>query len=108
MNLPEQYRKLLTEYDQVLNLSKMILGELKKEKKESNLSFLLEKKKMAGEAIARLTKEIASVEIKSYPDSNLKTLGEVKGLLKLISEKAKLLHEIEEKIQNLLQQKDLR
>jgi hypothetical protein len=55
---------------------------------------------VTGKSIARLTKEIASVEIKSYSDSNLKTLGEVKGLLKLISEKAKLLHEIEEEIQN--------
>lgn len=108
MNLPEQYRKLLTGYNQVLNLSKMILGELKKERKESNLSFLLEKKKMAGEAIARLTEEIASIDMKSYSDSNLSTLAEVKVLLKQITEKARLLQEIEEKIKNLLQQKDLR
>jgi hypothetical protein len=100
MSLLEQYRKLLSEYDQVLNLSKKILGELKKGGKENDISFLLEKKAVTGKSIARLTKEIASVEIKSYSDSNLKTLGEVKGLLKLISEKAKLLHEIEKKIQN--------
>ena len=105
MSLLEEYKKLLSEYDKVLNLSKMILAELKKEGKESDLFSLLEKKKMAAEGIARLTKEIASTEIKSYSDSNLKTLAEVKDLLKQITEKARLLQEIEEKIQNLLQKK---
>ena len=106
MSLLEDYKKLLNEYDKVSNLSKMILAELKKEGKESNLFALLEKKKMAGKGIARLTKEVASTEIKSYSDSNLKTLATVKGLLKQIAEKAKLLQEVEDKIQNLLQKKD--
>ena len=75
MSLLEEYKKLSSEYDKVLNLSKMILAELKKEGKESNLFALLEKKKMAGKGIARLTKEVASTEIKSYSDSNLKTLA---------------------------------
>jgi len=106
VSLLEEYKKLSSEYDKVLNLSKMILAELKKEGKESNLFALLEKKKMAGKGIARLTKEVASTEIKSYSDSNLKTLATVKGLLQQIAEKAKHLQEVEGKIQNFLQQKD--
>jgi len=106
MSLPEHYRKLLAEYDRVLNLSKMILAELKRKGKESNLSSLLEKKEMAGEAITQLSKEITSVKIDNYSDSNLRTLADVRGLLKLISEKAKLLQEVEEKIQDFLKQKD--
>ena len=106
MSLLEEYKKLSSEYDKVLNLSKMILAELKKEGKESNLFALLEKKKMAGKGIARLTKEVASTEIKSYSDSNLKTLATVKGLLQQIAEKTKPLQEVEGKIQNFLQQKD--
>jgi hypothetical protein len=108
MSLPEQYRKLLNEYDRVLDLSERILDELKKRGKENDISFLLEKKEVTGKSIARLTKEIASAEIENYSGSNLKTLAMVKGLLLQITEKARLLQEIEEKIQNLLQQKDLR
>ncbi len=106
MSLPEQYRKLLIEYDKVLNLSKTILDELRKGGEVKSLVFLLDKKKMTGEAIARLTKEINLIEVRSYPDANLKTLAEVKGLLKLISEKARLLQEVEEKVQNFLKKKD--
>lgn len=106
MSLLEEYKKLSSEYDKVLNLSKMILAELKKEGKENDFISLLEKKKMAGESIARLTEEVASTEIKSYSDSNLKTLATVKGLLQQIAEKAKHLQEVEGKIQNFLQQKD--
>ncbi len=106
MRLLEHYKKLSGEYDQVLNLSKMILAELKKGGKESNLSLLLEKKKMVGEAIARLSKEITSAKIGNYSDSSLRTLAEVKNLLKLIGEKVKLLQEVEERIQNFLKQKD--
>ncbi|MCK4224476.1 MAG: hypothetical protein KAX39_04795 [candidate division Zixibacteria bacterium] len=108
MSLLEEYEKLLSEYDNVLNLSKMILAELKKEGKKNNLISLLEKKKMAGETIARLSEEIGSTQIKSFSGSNLKTLTGVRSLLRQITEKAKLLQEIEEKIQNFLQQKESR
>ncbi len=103
MSLLEEYKKLSSEYDKVLNLSKMILAELKKEGKENDLFSLLEKKKTVGEGIARLTKEIASTEIKSYSNSNSKALATVKSLLKQIAEKVRLLQEVENKIQNFLQ-----
>ena len=106
MSLPEQYRQLLSQYEELVSLSRTILAELKKAGGENNLSSLLEKKKSLGENIARLTKEINLIEVRSYPDANLKTLAEVKRLLKLISEKARLLQEVEEKMQNFLHQKD--
>ena len=106
MSLLAEYEKLLSEYDKVLNLSETILAELKKEEKEKDIISLLEKKRMAGETITHLTEKIASTEIKSVSDSNLNTLAMVKSLLKQITEKAKLLQEVEEKIQNSLQEKD--
>ncbi len=106
MSLLEEYEKLLSEYDKVLDLSKMILTKLKKEGEEKDIISLLERKKVAGETIARLSEEIGSIEIKSFSGSNLKTLTGVRSLLRQITEKAKLLQEIEEKIQNFLQEKD--
>ena len=106
MSLLEQYKKLLIEYDKVLNLSKRILAELKNEGKERDLIPLLEKKRMVGQTISHLTKKIASIKIGSYPDSNLNSLAGVKSLLNQITEKAKLLQEVEEEVQNLLQLKD--
>ena len=108
MCLLEQYKKLLLEYDKVLNLSKMILAELKNEGEEKDIISLLGKKRKVGETITHLTKKIASSEIKSYSDSNLSSLAEVKDFLNQITEKAKLVQEVEDKIQNLLQQKDPR
>lgn len=106
MSLLEQYKKLLIEYDKVLNLSKRILAELKNEGKERDIIPLLEKKRMVGQTISHLTKKIASIEIESYPDSNLDSLAGVRSLLDQITVRAKLLQEIEEEVQNLLQQKD--
>ena len=106
MSLPELYRKLLDQYEQVVSLSEMILAELKKAEGKNNLSSLLEKKKSLGENIARLTQQIASSRIGGDSHSNLTALAEVKDLLKLISEKARVLQEAEEKMQNFLHQKD--
>lgn len=106
MSLLEQYKKLLIEYDKVLNLSKRILAELKNEGKERDLIPLLEKKRMVGQTISHLTKKIASIEIGSYPDSDFSSLAGVRSLLNQITEKAKLLQEVEEEVQNLLQLKD--
>ncbi len=106
MSLLEQYKNLLMEYDKLLNLSQRIWAELKNKGKEKNLISLLEKKRMAGETTTHLTKKISSIEIGSYSDSNLNSLVEVKGVLKQIAEKVKLLQEVEDKIQNFLQQKN--
>lgn len=106
MNLPEQYEKLLNEYKQVLRLSEMILAELKTKGEEDNLSLLLERKKITGESIARLTEQIAATRIKGRSDSDSGMVASMKGLLRQITEKAELLQEIEEKIQNLLRQRD--
>lgn len=105
MNLPDQYRRLLAEYAKVLNLSKKILEELKKEGKESELDLLLEKRKAAGETIAGLTEQIASANIRRCSESSLRTLAQVRGLLQQVIEKAKLLQEIEQEIQDLLRKR---
>ncbi len=105
MSLLEHYRKLLDQYDQVLTLSKLILRELRSQTEEGNLASLLEKKRSVGESITRLTQKISTARIENYSDPNLKTLIEVKGFLKQITEKAELIREVEEKIQNLLQKK---
>lgn len=102
MNLPDQYRRLLAEYAKVLNLSRKILEELKKEGKESELDLLLEKRKAAGETIAGLTEQIASANIRGCSESSLRTLAQVKGLLQQVIEKVKLLQEVEQEIQDLL------
>lgn len=106
MNLPEQYRRLLSQYDQLVSLSETILAELKKAGNESNLSLLVEKKKSLGESIARLTRQIASSRIRGGSESNLKALAEVKDLLQQVTEKATLLQRVEEKIQDFLGKKD--
>jgi hypothetical protein len=106
MSLLDQYEALLTEYDKILNLSKMILVELKKGGAESNIVPLLEQKKIASEAITYLTEKLTAVKISSKNDPNLKNLPEVKSLLERITEKAKLIQEVEEKIQNFLQDDD--
>lgn len=105
MNLPDQYRRLLAEYVKVLNLSKKILEELKKEGKVSELDLLLEKRKAAGETVAGLTEQIASANITGYSKSSLGTLAQVKGLLRQVIEKAKLLQEVEQEIQDLLRKR---
>jgi len=102
MPLSEQYQMLLLLYDKVLDLSQKVLKELEREGTESNIIFLLEQKKVAGEAIKHMTKKIASTKIKSKADPHLKTLAEVKSLLEQITEKAKLIQEVEEKIQKFL------
>ena len=106
MNLPEQYRRLLSQYDQLVSLSETILAELNKAGSESNLNSLVEKKKTLGESIARLTRQIASSRIKGGSGSNLKALSEMKDLLQQVTEKATLLQRVEEKIQVFLRKKD--
>jgi hypothetical protein len=104
MSLIEEYQKLLKEYDQVLELSRLILAELKKGGGEDHLSSLIQKKRITGERISRFSQELSSIKIKGTSDFNLKALTKVKELLAQISQKARLLQEVEEKIQNLLQQ----
>ncbi len=106
MNLPEQYEELLNEYEQVIRLSEMILAELKTKGEEDNLSLLLKKKRMAGESIVRLTEQIAATRIKGRSDSDSGMVASMKGLLRQITEKAELLQEIEEKIQDCLRRKE--
>jgi predicted O-linked N-acetylglucosamine transferase (SPINDLY family) len=105
MSLPELYRELLDQYEQVVSLSKMILAELTKAESDDNLSLLLEKKKSMGENIAQLTRQIASGRIGDDSHSNLTTLTEVKGLLQQVTEKAELLQQIEENIQDFLRKR---
>ena len=105
MNLPELYKKLLDEYEQVLGVTKDILAELKRGEGEEKLDLLLEKKKSLGENIARLTQQIASSRIGNNSRSNLTALAEVKDLLRQVTEKANLVQGIEGKIQEFLQRK---
>lgn len=103
MSLVAQYRKLLGHYEQVLTLTGDILRELRTQGKESSLNVLVEKRKLAGESIARLTAEIAETEIETRPD--FETLAAVRGLLRQVKEKTGLLQELEEQIQSLLCQR---
>ena len=103
MNLPELYRKLLDQYEQVLGVTQTILAGLKRGEGEENLNPLLEKKKALGDGIAHLTQQIASSRIGGDSRSNLSALTEVKDLLRQVTEKAELLEQTEEKIQNFLQ-----
>ena len=103
MNLPEKYRKLLVEYDRVLNLSGQILDELKTGGTEGDLESILEKKRIAGQNIARLTQQIASSEIKGRSDTSFEALALIKDLLGQVTQKAELLQHVENQIQNLLQ-----
>ena len=108
MSLPEQYRRLLTQYDEVLSLSRMILANLASGGTEENLSLLVERKEKVGKDIAGLTSAIASYDAGARSDSNFKTLAQVKPLLKQIEERANLLQGVEERIRSLLQKKDKR
>lgn len=102
MNLPQQYRKLLDLFDQVLGLSHMILSELEREGTHNNLDELIDKKDAAGKNIAKLTQEIASVSIDFDSQSGLRNLAEIKPLLKQIEQKASLLQVVEGRIQDLV------
>ena len=102
MNLPELYRKLLDQYEQLLSVTQTILAEVRRGEGEKNLKVLLEKKKSSGHNIARLTQQIASSRIGGDSRSNLSMLTEVKDLLRQVTEKAELLQQTEEKIQNFL------
>jgi len=106
MSLPEQYRQLLSQYEELVSLSRTILAELKKAGSESKLSLLLEKKKSLGQNIARLTQQIASSRIGGDSHSNLGTLAEAKVLLQQVAEKAHFLQQVEEKIQDFLRRRD--
>jgi hypothetical protein len=106
MNLAEQYERLLAEYDQVLSLSKQILHGLKSGADENVLDSLLGKKKAAGENITRLTRQIASSEIKNRSVSNSGTLSLMKDLFKQVKQRAQLLQQVEDRIREILQQKD--
>jgi hypothetical protein len=106
MNLPELYRKLLSEYEQVLRLSEMILAELKRQGAEDDIRPLLERKRKAGENIVQLTEQIAATQIKGHSGSDSGTVVSMKHLLRQITEKAELIQEIEEKILDCLRRKD--
>ena len=106
MNLPELYRNLLDQYEQVLGVTQTILAGLKRGEGEENLNPLLEKKKALGHDIARLTQQIASSSIGRDSRFNLSTLAEVKDLLRQVTEKANLVQEIEASIHDFLQRKD--
>ena len=105
MSLPELYRKLLDEYEQVLGVTQAILAELKKGEGEKELDLLLEKKKRLGENIAGLTQQIASTSVGKDSRSDVATLTEVKDLLRQVTEKANLVQETEERIRDFLQSK---
>jgi hypothetical protein len=102
MSLSRRYRNLLDLFDQVLGLSYMILSELEKEGTQENLEDLIGKKDAAGRSIAKLTQEIASAEIDSSSELSLKTLSELKPILKQIEQKASLLQAVEGRIQDLV------
>jgi len=106
MKLPELYKKLLDEYEQVLGVTQSILAALKGGEGEEKLNPLLEKKKALGNGIARLTQQIASSSIGRDSRSDLSTLTEVKDLLRRVTEKAELLQLAEEKIQDFLRRRE--
>lgn len=97
---------LLIAYDKVLNISRKILSELEKNGRESDLLIYLEQKKAVAETIAQLTEIITSTEIGKQINLDSKDLTEMKSALEQITEKAKLIQEVEEKIQKLLQEND--
>jgi hypothetical protein len=104
MNLLEQYQVLLIAYDKALNLSRKILSELEKNGRESDLLIYLEQKKVVAETIAQLTEIITSTEIGKQINRDSKDLSEMKSALEQITEKAKLIQAVEEKIQKLLRE----
>lgn len=93
-------------YEQVLSVTQTILAELKRGEGEKNLNLLLEKKKSLGDDIARLTQQITSSRIGGDSRSNLSALTEVKDLLRQVTEKAELLHQTEQKIQDFLRRRE--
>jgi hypothetical protein len=105
MSLPELYRKLLDQYEQVLGVTQSILAGLKRGEVEKNLDPLLEKKKALGDEIARLTQQIASSSVGRDSGSNLAALAEAKDLLRQVTEKAELLQLAEERIQDFLRRR---
>ncbi len=104
MNVLEQYQVLSLAYDKALSLSRKILSELEKNGSESDLYILLEQKKVVASTIAQLTETITSTEIGKHTNLNSKDLSEMKSTLKQITKKAKLIQEVEEKIQKFLQE----
>jgi hypothetical protein len=102
MSLSLRYQKLLDLFDQVLSLSHMILSELEREETQENLKDLIGKKDAAGRSIAKLTDEIASTEIDTNSESSLRTLAEIKPILKQIEQKASLLQAVEGRIKDLV------
>ncbi len=105
MNLPEQYRKLSDLFDEVLSLSNMILFELERGADDKKLEVLAERKDQAGRRIEKLTREISSAGSETDRESNLRTLAEVKPLLKQIEKQTSLLEAIEARIQRLVKEK---
>jgi hypothetical protein len=106
MRLPELYKKLLDQCEQVLGVTQSVLAGLKRGEGEKNLDPLLEKKKALGDEIARLTQQIASSSVGRDSGSNLAALAEVKDLLRQVTEKANLVQETEERIQRFLRSKE--
>ncbi|MGB8658062.1 MAG: hypothetical protein WCE90_09810 [Candidatus Zixiibacteriota bacterium] len=106
MSLVEQYQALLTEYDKVLNLSKRILVELRRGGTEREILILLEEKKAAGQTVTCMAKRLSSSKIEGQPGHNSQSLSEMKSVLGLITEKARHIQEIEQKIRDFLKDSD--
>ena len=103
MTLLEQYKTLLDKYEKVLRLSRKILVELEnKAAQDTIIAHLKQKSAMAG-IIADLTSQISSTQIGNGKDHRLADLAEVKILYLKITEKARQIQQIEEKIQHFLQ-----
>ncbi len=102
----ERYRRLSDLFDQVLSLSNMIMFELEREGKDEDLKSLLKRKDATGRSIAEITQEIASSGVDVDFQSNLRTLAEVKPILRQIEKQASLLEVVEKRIQTLVKQRD--
>jgi hypothetical protein len=105
VNLPEQYRQLSDLFEEVLSLSNMILFELERGADSEKLESLVERKDSTGKKIEKLTQEISSGGSDIDRDSKLRTLAEIKPLLKLIEKQTNLLEAVEARIQRLVKGK---
>lgn len=103
MTLLEQYKTLLDEFDKVLRLSQTILSALKNKRAPETITTHLKQKSAIAKTIAELTDQISSTKMGNGKDSGFADLVEVKILYSKITEKARQIQRIEEKIQHTLQ-----
>ena len=102
MTLLEQYKTLLDEFDKVLGLSQTILSELENKGTPETITAHLEQKSAIAKTIAELTDQISSTRIGNGKGSRFADLAEVKILYSKITEKARQIQQIEEKIQHTI------